>query len=412
MSWITTKLLGYRQILFGGSILPQRSNINFAPPFTVVDNPTTSATDVTITAADIFTDATHLAVADKIVKRAHDASANFAGTCAFGGITCTADAAITGVLSCHDAHVVSELEVGGGITCPTLESGDILATGAFFVNGSSTINDLSCTSLYNTGSTVLDGSMSVGGSVTAGGNIVTSGAVAALGNIVTTAGNITTTGGNLSCSGSATMGSIVCSGGASITGLATVGSMSCAGSASIGTLNVSGSATLGSLTCGAASLLGATTAANFTMTGANKVKLASRSLHRVINHGFSLISAGWTQSGTPPTWMTTTNSTPEVIAMRLTQPQGSTLTSVQVWIAPNPIHASLPATMPMVQLMQFDPVTRANTYLASAVDASASAGAFNAYHAITMSASATIDNSAYVYWLIISSEGGLEHRTG
>ncbi|MFS8066595.1 MAG: hypothetical protein ACMG6S_09520 [Byssovorax sp.] len=129
MSWITTKLLGVRQLLFGGAPLAQRGAVNFVSGALVADNPATGATDITIDATTVFTDATYLATPSTIVKRSVAGSANFAGTCHFvgidatgplasGALTCNGNATILGTLAVTSSvSINSALEVGGGINC-------------------------------------------------------------------------------------------------------------------------------------------------------------------------------------------------------------------------------------------------------------------------------------------------------
>ena len=152
MSWITTKLLGYRQILLGGAVLPQRSNLNFVAGAKVEDNPTTGATDVTIDQTTIFTDATHLATPYKIVKRSIAGSANFGGTCHFDEIEATGAfaagaAAINGALSVGGAVDVAgnttlegTLDCYGKFTC----GDDITSSGAISCNAEMRCGEILC----------------------------------------------------------------------------------------------------------------------------------------------------------------------------------------------------------------------------------------------------------------------------
>lgn len=166
MSWLTTKLLGIRQVLFAGAVLPERSKINFVAGATVADNPATGATDVTIDASTVFTDATHLATPYKIVKRSIAGSANFAGTCFFESIKAggpvSADTLVIGAgMTVGGAgDFAGDVAIGGGLKVVNrLECGDditslgsITCTDDITSSGSITCADeLSCGQVLSAG---------------------------------------------------------------------------------------------------------------------------------------------------------------------------------------------------------------------------------------------------------------------
>lgn len=406
MSWITTKLLGIRQVLFGGAVLPQRGAINFVSGALVEDNPATGATDVSITSDTIFSEATFLATPGTIVRRSPGASARFGGTCHFvdieatGNVAAGGNIAVTGniaaggniavagslavvdTMSCHTGQIASELAVGGGMSCAVLEvATDIAAGGALYVTGAASCGALQAASVYTAG--------------------------AMSGGALTVTGNITSTIGAISCPGSVTAGGASITGGATIGGLTTVASLTCSGTAAMGSLNCIGGAILG----------GATVASNFTMTSTNKVKLASRSITRMLSAPFVPFSAPYVGSFNGfiivPSWAA--NSTNPCLGhFPLSLPDGAVVTRVRVYIRPASGHVVLPAGMPTVALMYktLPGSPTAGEIGFQAFDSSANGAAYDQQHAVTATGSLTIDRTTTMYVIGFLSEGGANAIAG
>lgn len=406
MSWITTKLLGIRQVLFGGAVLPQRGAINFVSGALVEDNPATGATDVSITSDTIFSEATFLATPGTIVRRSPGASARFGGTCHFvdieatGNVAAGGNIAVTGniaaggniavagslavvdTMSCHTGQIASELAVGGGMSCAVLEvATDIAAGGALYVTGAASCGALQAASVYTAG--------------------------AMSGGALTVTGNITSTIGAISCPGSVTAGGASITGGATIGGLTTVASLTCSGTAAMGSLNCIGGAILG----------GATTASNFTMTSTNKVKLASRSITRTLSAPFIPFSSNYVPiySGDVivPSWFPESTG-PAIGHFALSLPDGAVVTRVRVYIRPVPGHVGLPGYMPYVVLLYKtfpgSPLTGEVGFEAS--DSSPTVAAYHLPHAVTATGSLTIDRTTTMYTIGFRSEGGANALVG
>jgi hypothetical protein len=64
-------------------------------------------------------------------------------------------------------------------------------------------------------------------------------------------------------------------------------------------------------------------------------------------------------------------------------PAGSVITSVSVYVDPNSGHGALPATMPMLQLMELDPATSGSVQIDATSDTTAVIATYEAPHTIT-----------------------------
>ena len=92
---------------------------------------------------------------------------------------------------------------------------------------------------------------------------------------------------------------------------------------------------------------------------------------------------------------------------------GATITSAKIWVRPNTAHASLPAMMPAMSVIRYDPSAQVQDSLRAAGmydDQSVDVAAYNAHHTITFTPdqNATVDfvnTKGYQYWLVFCNEG-------
>ncbi len=143
-----------------------------------------------------------------------------------------------------------------------------------------------------------------------------------------------------------------------------------------GTLTTSGPlAVTGALSLGAATVLttnaSATitltcpvTATNLTMTSTNRVKVASRSITRAVEHAWIYTDADWRidANGFPAS-----QSTGVVAWLPLHLPDNCTITAVTVYLTPVGGHGGLPGTRPSIELFQ-DSTTLLPVSLGTATD--------------------------------------------
>lgn len=211
MSWLTTKLLGVRYILLGGSPLPERQSFNFVAGATVVDNPALKTTDITIDANSVFTDATPSAIPNTIVKRNFGGGAGFDSTCDFVGISATGNVGITGNL-----NVSTNCVVTGTINCfDKFTCGDDIQTSSDVICSDLTAtNGIFCPSANISGTLTAQNLSSIG-------NIVTGSNILAVSNISSTTGTISApnasiatllTAANLNVGGASSLASATLSG--------------------------------------------------------------------------------------------------------------------------------------------------------------------------------------------------------
>lgn len=158
---------------------------------------------------------------------------------------------------------------------------------------------------------------------------------------------------------------------------------------------------------------GAKTFDNITASGTNRYKLASRSITRIVRA--QVITAPQAAARFEPqingSWkQLNTNGT--FLAQQLDLPDGAVLTQVTVYLDPENGHAALPARLPRFTISHTDITTGTNTSVqAEQIDASANAGAFDAYHSIVgATISHTIANAARRYFIGFEGESGVSAR--
>lgn len=108
---------------------------------------------------------------------------------------------------------------------------------------------------------------------------------------------------------------------------------------------------------------------------------------------------------------TVNSATAGNLYIQLHLPHGSVLNSVTVWINPPAGHAAFPGgapTMPSIAVKRRTVATGNQATLQSMTDASATAGAYEATHAITATLASphTVDREANVYYVSLVTEGG------
>lgn len=93
--------------------------------------------------------------------------------------------------------------------------------------------------------------------------------------------------------------------------------------------------------------------------------------------------------------------------------EGAEITSVKLWLRPVSAHANLPAMMPAMSVIRYDPSTVTQVSLRAAGmydDQSVDVVAYNAHHTITFTPdqNATVElgnTKGYQYWLVACNEG-------
>lgn len=150
-----------------------------------------------------------------------------------------------------------------------------------------------------------------------------------------------------------------------------------------------------------------------TMGGTTKLKLASRSLTRVMAAMWTVkTAADWTlPDGSGLITTTNTNSTP--IYKPLDLPNGCTMTSVSVWIKPAGGHGALPASKPGLGLFKVSAATGVSTLITSMADAPASVPAYETRHTLDLSGlTEVIDKTAFQYFIQVFPEFGANAVAG
>lgn len=181
------------------------------------------------------------------------------------------------------------------------------------------------------------------------------------------------------------------------------------------TITTSGAATFGGATtlAGVTTISGITTAADLTMTSTNNVKLATRSIQRAV-------PCRWL--GNPTNWAPINYNVMEsqiaaagALYTDISLPHGATVTGFSLGIDPATVsRAGLPGVMPTVVFGRVSVAAGgAGTTISTAVDTSASVGAYEAHHLITSSVIAHLVNAtAYRYYLIFNCESGANNDAG
>jgi hypothetical protein len=358
MSWITTKLLGIRQLLSAASPLPQRPNINFVAGATVADNPVTNATDVTIDASTVFTTATNLATPDTICKRSPSGSANFAGTSHFVDVQATA-----------------------GVTAATCTT-----SGNATVGGKLTV----------TGQGIVGGTLSVTGATSCAALTTTS---------ITCSGNASVAG-TLSC-GALTPTSIHTSADVEVgTNLVVDGTCSVSGAvAMFSNVSISGATSVGSLTSGA----------DVTVAPGSSFKLgATRTYTLAIGAAPHIDLSLWTRPA-GQTKYTSVGTGSQLFVPLDALPPGAILTSVSVWTQSVGVHASLPVVKRSVEVVYKVSSTGAETATWTTSDPSGTVAAYDAWHSIVATGTPLNLNRAittlYVHFIDESSTNSLNSNT-
>lgn len=88
----------------------------------------------------------------------------------------------------------------------------------------------------------------------------------------------------------------------------------------------------------------------------------------------------WLSGGT---WINSAHGT-KTVGFGFACPHGGTIQSIRAWITPAGSHAGLPATMPQITAAFYNLQTGSATSPAVQADTSASVGAYEAHHAITL----------------------------
>lgn len=149
---------------------------------------------------------------------------------------------------------------------------------------------------------------------------------------------------------------------------------------------------------GAQTITGAKTFDDFTLSGTSAVKYASRSVSRGCAGAWRLAS-----DDTVHVYKVGIPASDEAVAV-LDLPHGQTLTALTAYINPTDT-GSLPGTMPVVTVIKMAIATGAESSVGSATDSSASAVAYSATHAVTISGlSHVIDRDAYKYVVNVAGE--------
>lgn len=183
-----------------------------------------------------------------------------------------------------------------------------------------------------------------------------------------------------------------------------------------GTNTVSGASTFSAAATfnAAVDLNGATTADDFEMTGANKVKVASRSKSVMLDvRGF--IESNFVEQASIVGYAQDGVGTAGAVKIPIRVPHGVTLTAVAVYLDAAGGHGALPATMPSVSVRRCDP-TQAGvdvSTLGTSTDGSANVAAYEVPHAVTVSGlTEVVDRTLYGYAVRVTGETGANSAVG
>lgn len=98
---------------------------------------------------------------------------------------------------------------------------------------------------------------------------------------------------------------------------------------------------------------------------------------------------------------------------------GATFARLSAWVIGGPAHGALPAMMPAIGMVRYNPATDAwdallSTTAGMSTDASSTVGQYEAYHEIRLNADQnnTIDLSTYEYYIVVCPEGGANAQEG
>lgn len=170
------------------------------------------------------------------------------------------------------------------------------------------------------------------------------------------------------------------------------------------------------LSCGAAStatlagtnvLSGSTSIASctaITMAGSANVVLTSRSVNRQITLNAFPVSATW-DMGSGGLWSNNAAAGNLIVPVERL-PHGGVLQSVKVRLKGAGGHGALPSPMPEFTVYRVDDDGTATGLAAATVDSSATTGAYQAAHTITLSSIAhTVNLTTYRYFVKLVGEG-------
>ncbi len=156
-------------------------------------------------------------------------------------------------------------------------------------------------------------------------------------------------------------------------------------------------------------LTATTTSSDFTCTGTTRVKLAARSRTRVVDSSpiSYMLSGGTVASFVCINNLFRQNSVLASSQIRWGIPvrDGSTLTNVSVYVT-GIGHSALPTNKPVLAIYSYDRTTGTVTVLGSATDGSASAGALDTRHILSVPLSEVVDASTTSYAAVFFGETG------
>jgi hypothetical protein len=164
---------------------------------------------------------------------------------------------------------------------------------------------------------------------------------------------------------------------------------------------------------GTLALSATTTASDLTMSGTNRVKLASRSIQRVMPYFALSRVAGGVDDWSPAHLGRHTNVTLNgLLYIPLRVPHGATLTAVEVYIQGASGHGDLPENMPLINLhtvsIDDDEVSIADTF-----DPSGSVPDFQDVHPIPLTGlSHVVDRVNQRLVILMNSESGTNALAG
>lgn len=103
-----------------------------------------------------------------------------------------------------------------------------------------------------------------------------------------------------------------------------------------------------------------------------------------------------------------------IVVIPLPPLRAGTITGWSVTISPTPGHGGLPGTMPQVSLLKRERTATTSTSAvgATTVDPSASVGAYDSVHAITLGSLSEAVDPGFAYFLTFEGEAGVNSQTG
>jgi hypothetical protein len=308
-------------------------------------------------------------------------------------VTPLSDVTVASLAVVHDAtigeslYVTQNTHLTGLLYCGNINSTGFSTSGIF-----SSANQLTCTTLAVTGASALHAvtctTLGASGNATVGGTLGVTGATSCA------AVTCTTLGASGNCTVGGTLG---------VTGAFTCTTLAASGNCTVGgTLGITGTLSAAAITCTALSL-----------AGTAKVVLASRSITRTVAAAFIPLTANWaydTNGGA----LATTSTTAGRAAIAINVPEGAVINTINVYFAGAAGHAGAPATPGSIRLYSKVPSTGVETAVTAAASTTyASAGAYEAVHAVTLSTIAyTVTRASTRLYVTFTSESGANALLG